>query len=166
MKVIVLTTSYPRSADDAAGTFVRDTVEHLRSSGIDVRVVSPASFPHFGIAYGDGIPGNLRRSPWKALLLPLFLLSFALAARRAARDADLVHAHWLPSALPALATRRPFVAQFWGSDGELAQRLPWAFGWLVRRARAVVCPSRALAELARSLGAREVEVIALGVDVP
>jgi len=166
VKILVLTTSYPRSADDAAGTFVRDEVEHLRASGVDVHVVSPASFPHFGIAYGDGIPGNLRRSPWKALLLPLFFLSFAVAARRAARDVDLVHAHWLPSSLPALATGRPFVAQLWGSDGELAQRLPWAFGWLVRRARVVVSPSRALADLARSLGAREVEVIALGVEIP
>lgn len=166
MKVLVLTTSYPRSADDVAGVFVRDAVDRLRGAGVEVDVVSPASFPDFGIAYGDGILGNLRRSPWKALLLPLFFLSFSLAARRAAREADLVHAHWLPSALPALATGKPFVVQLWGSDGELAQRAHWAFAWLVRRARAVVCPSRALADLARSLGAREVAVIAPGVEIP
>ena len=47
---------------------------------------------------------NLRAAPWKILALPLFLLAFARAARRAARDADVVHAHWLPIALPALAT--------------------------------------------------------------
>ena len=35
MKVVVLTTSYPRSADDVAGAFVRDAVEHLRDAGID-----------------------------------------------------------------------------------------------------------------------------------
>ena len=58
--------------------------------------------------------GNLRRRPWLALLLPVFLLLFARAARRAARDADLVHAHWLPSGLAALATRKPFVVQLWG----------------------------------------------------
>ena len=81
-----------------------------------VTVVSPASFRHFGIAYGHGIAGNLRRRPWLALLLPAFVLSFARAARKAARDADLVHAHWLPSALPALATGKPFVVQLWGTD--------------------------------------------------
>jgi phosphatidyl-myo-inositol dimannoside synthase len=166
LKVVVVTTSYPRSADDVAGVFVQDTVEQLRSAGLEVEVVSPASFPHFGIAYGHGIPANLRRRPWLALFLPLFLASFARAARTEARDADVVHAHWLPSALPALATRKPFVVQLWGSDAELAQRAPWAFRWLVRRARAVVCSSRALADAARELDAREVSLIAPGVDVP
>ena len=118
MRVAVLTTSYPRSADDVAGSFVRDAVEHLREAGVKVEVVSPATFRHFGIAYGDGIAGNLRRRPWLVLALPLFLLSYALAARRAARGADLVHAHWLPSALPALATGKPFVVQLWGTDAE------------------------------------------------
>ena len=81
MKVVVLTTSYPRGPDDVAGAFVRDAVEHLRGAGIDVLVVSPASFRHFGLAYGHGIVGNLRRRPWLVALLPLFLALFALAAR-------------------------------------------------------------------------------------
>ena len=104
MKVVVLTTSYPRHADDVAGHFVRDAVERVRAAGVDVEVVSPASFRHYGIAYGHGVLGNLRRRPWLVLLLPAFLVAFARAARRAASDADLVHAHWLPSALVALAT--------------------------------------------------------------
>src|SRR5438093_769548 len=88
MRVCVLTTSYPRSADDVAGRFVADAVEHLRAAGHEVDVVSPASFRHFGIAYGGGIVQNLRARPWLALLLPAFLVSFAAAARRTARDAD------------------------------------------------------------------------------
>ena len=134
VKVVVLTTSYPRDAGDVAGTFVRDGVEALRDAGVEVRVVSPASFRHYGIAYGDGIVNNLRRAPWKALALPLFFLSFARAARRAARGADVVHAHWLPSALPALATGKPFVLQLWGSD--VALRAPH------RPARAAHGPAR------------------------
>ena len=166
MKVVVLTTSYPRGPDDVAGVFVRDAVEHLREAGVDVEVVSPASFRHFGLAYGDGIVGNLKRRPWKALLLPVFLASYSLAARRGARDADLVHAHWLPSALPALTTGRPFVLQLWGTDVELARRARWAARRLVRRARLVLCPSQALAEDAQALGAREVRVVPSGVHLP
>lgn len=162
----MLTTSYPRDDDHVAGVFVRDAVERLRGAGLTVEVVSPASFRHFGIADGDGIVGNLRRSPWKALLLPAFLLSFARVARRAARDADVVHAHWLPSALPALATGKPFVVQPWGTDIELARRVPWLVRPLLRRARVVVCASAALAEEARRLGARDVRIVANGVDVP
>jgi glycosyltransferase involved in cell wall biosynthesis len=166
VKVVVLTTSYPRDGSDVAGLFVADAVEAVRARGIDVEVVSPASFRHFGIAYGHGIVGNLRAAPWKALLLPAFLVSFALAARRAARDADVVHAHWLPSGLAALATGKPWVLQVWGTDVELARRAPWLARPLVRSARLVVAASAALASEASDLGAREVRVIANGVEIP
>jgi glycosyltransferase involved in cell wall biosynthesis len=166
VKILVLTTSYPRDADDVAGSFVQDGVEALRATGVDVRVVSPATFRHYGIAYGDGIVNNLRRAPWKAVVLPLFLLSFARAARRASGDADVVHAHWLPSAVPALATGKPFVLQLWGSDVALARRLRPLARRLVRRAEVVVCASNALADDALALGAGDVRVVPSGVEIP
>ena len=166
MKLAVLTTSYPRPQDDVAGRFIADAVERLRASGVDVEVVSPADFPHFGLAYGSGIVGNLRRRPWLGLALPLFLLVFARAARRAARDADVVHAHWLPSGAIALLTRRPFLVQVWGTDVELARRLPWLARPVLRRARLVIAPSAALGNAARELGARDVRVIPGAVDIP
>ena len=98
--------------------------------------------------------------------MPAFLASYARAARRAARDADVVHAHWLPSALPAVKTRKPFVLQLWGTDVELARRVRWAARQLVRRARVVLCPSEALGQAARGLGARDVRVVPSGVTVP
>jgi glycosyltransferase involved in cell wall biosynthesis len=166
MRVTVLTTSYPRGPDDVAGVFVRDAVKHLRAAGVDVDVVSPASFRHFGLAYGHGIVGNLKASPWKAVLVPAFLASYALAARRSARTSDLVHAHWLPSALPALKTRKPYVLQVWGTDVELARRAPRLARRLVRRARVTLCPSEALATEAHALGARDARVVPSGVAVP
>lgn len=166
MKVLVLTTSYPRDEKDVAGHFVKEAVEHLRAAGVEVEVVSPASFRHFGLAYGAGVVGNLRRKPWLALLVPFFLLGYARAARRAARGADLVHAHWLPSALPALATGKPFVVQLHGTDVELARRVPRLSTTLLERARLVLCVSQELARAALELGAREVRVVAQGVDLP
>jgi len=166
VKVVVLTTSYPRAPGDVAGAFVHDAVVAVRSGGVVVDVVSPARFRHFGIAYGDGIAANLRRRPWKLVLVPVFLIAFARAARRAARDADLVHAHWLPSGLVARTTGRPFVVQLWGTDVELARRLPWLFRSTVRRARVVLGASEALAAAARELGGRDVRVVPAGVDVP
>jgi glycosyltransferase involved in cell wall biosynthesis len=142
VKVAVLTTSYPRTPEDTAGVFVARLVEAARAQGVEVEVVSPASFRHFGLAYGHGIVGNLRAAPWKGLLIPAFLVSFALAARRAARDADLVHAHWLPSALAGLATRKPLMVQPWGSDVALA---PWLARLVLPRARLVVGASPFLA---------------------
>jgi glycosyltransferase involved in cell wall biosynthesis len=166
LKVTVLTTSYPRRADDVAGLFVADQVRRIREQGVEVEVVSPESFRHFGIAYGAGVPGNLRRRPQLMLALPLMLAGFARAARRASRDADLVHAHWLPAGAVALATRKPFVVQVWGTDVELARRLPALARRVLRRARVVIAPSSALAEEARRLGARDVRTIPSGVDLP
>ena len=114
---------------------MRDAVEHVRAAGIDVEVVSPADFRHFGIAYGHGIVGNLRRRPWLVLALPLFLAGFVRAARRASRDADLVHAHWLPSGLVAALAGKPFLVQLWGTDVELARRAPWLARPILRRGR-------------------------------
>ena len=166
MRVVVLTTSYPRDERDVAGLFVRDAVEAARAQGVEVEVVSPASFRHFGIAFGHGIAGNLRRRPWLALLLPVFFFQYARAARRAAQDADLVHAHWLPSALAARSTGKPYLVQLWGSDVELARRAPWLFRPLVRRARLVLVASDFLADAARELGAREVRVVPSPVELP
>jgi glycosyltransferase involved in cell wall biosynthesis len=166
LKIVVLTTSFPRHAGDTAGRLVADAVERVRAAGVNVDVVPPAAFRHFGIAYGAGVMGNLRRERWRWTLVPAFLASFARAARRAARDADLVHAHWLPSGVVAMATGRPFVVQLWGSDVELARRAPRLARAVLARARAVICPSNALADEARLLGAREIAVIPSGVDVP
>jgi glycosyltransferase involved in cell wall biosynthesis len=166
VRICVLTTSFPRDADDPAGRFVADSVDDLRARGVEVVVCGPADFRHFGIAGDHGVVGNLRRAPWKLLLLPLAALSFVRAARRSARDADLVHAHWLFSAIPAACTGRPFVLQVWGTDLEIGARLPWLSRRLLRRARLVLAASSALAEQASRLGARAVRTIASGVAIP
>ncbi len=166
MKVVVLTTSYPRGPEDPAGRFVADSVEHVRARGVDVDVVSPASFRHFGIAYGHGIAGNLRARPWLVLLVPALLWSFRRAAKRAARGADLVHAHWLAAGAVAATLGKPYVVQVWGTDVELARHVRWLARPVLRRARLVLAASTALAQDARALGAREVRVMPSGVAIP
>ena len=163
MRVAVLTTSYPRWEGDPAGSFVAELVEAARAGGADVAVVSPASFEDFGLAYGHGVTGNLRAAPWKAALVPAFMTSFALAARREARGADLVHAHWLPSGVVGLLTGKPLVVQPWGTDLVLAGRLGQV---VLPRARLVVAASGFLADSARKLGARDVRVVPVPVRVP
>jgi glycosyltransferase involved in cell wall biosynthesis len=166
VKIVVLTTSYPSPEHPVAGTFVAAAVEAARGAGVAVDVVSPADVRHFGIAYGGGIAQNLRAAPWKVAFVPGFLASFALAARRAAADADLVHAHWIPSALAARATGKPYVLQVWGTDVELARRAPALARPLVRGARVVLAASSFLADAARELGAREVALVPTPVPLP
>jgi colanic acid/amylovoran biosynthesis glycosyltransferase len=164
VRVLVLTTSYPRGSHDAAGRFVADAVEQVRARGVEVDIVSPASFRHFGLAYGHGIVGNIRARPWLVLFLPAFLWSFRRAA--ASSRADLVHAHWLAAGAVAMTLGTPYVVQVWGTDVELARRVPWLARPVLRRARLVLAASHALADAARALGAREVRVVPSGVAIP
>jgi glycosyltransferase involved in cell wall biosynthesis len=164
VKIAVLTTSYPRSEQDTAGRFVADAVEHLRRRAVDVDVIGPEQFRHFGIAYGHGVVGNLRRRPWLALFVPALLASFVRAARRT--DGDLLHAHWIPAGWVAARTGRPYVVQVWGTDVELFRRVPRLARGVLRGARLVIAASSALADAARGLGAREVQVIPSGIELP
>ena len=163
MKVVVLTTSYPRVGMEHCGRFIADGVAHLREGGTDVDVVGPSSFRHFGLAYSDGVVRNVRKRPWAA---PLLVGSMARAVRRAAESADLVHAHWLQNAAPAALAGKPYVVTLHGTDIELAKRAPDLARPLLRRARAVIAVSNALADDARRLGAANPRVIPNGVAVP
>ena len=164
MRVAVLTTSYPRYPGDVAGRFVADAVDHVRRRGVDVEVIGPQEFRGYGLTYGHGVLGNLRRRPWLALFVPALLASFVRAARCV--DADLLHALWLPSGWVAARTGRPYVVQVWGTDVELARRAPRLARAVLRRARLVIAASTALADSARALGAAQVEVIPSGVELP
>ena len=164
MRIAVLTTSYPRFPGDAAGRFVADAVEHVRAGGVDVEVIGPEQFKHYGIAYGHGIVGNLRQRPWLAFLVPALLASFVRAARRV--EADLVHAHWLSGGWVAARSGKPYVVQVWGTDVELARRVPGLARRVLRGARFVIAASTELAGAAQGLGASAVRVIPSGVDPP
>lgn len=170
MRVVVLTTSWPRTESEFAGRFVADAVERLRERRVEVEVLAPgAGYDDHGLAYGGGMAANLRRRPWAA---PLMLLSMLRALRRAARRADVVHAHWLLTAVVARFGGRPFVVTLHGSgsagsfsDVELARRRPGLVRFLLRPAAAVICVSETVAAGVRAAGV-EVVVIPNGVRVP
>ncbi|CAN5322458.1 hypothetical protein BH18ACT12_BH18ACT12_23370 [soil metagenome] len=132
--------------------------------GVVVEVIGPEQFPHYGIAYGHGVLGNLRRCPWLALFVPALLAGFVRAARRV--DADLLHAHWIPAGWVAARSGKPYVVQVWGTDVELARRVPQLARRVLSGAELVIAASTALADSASVLGAREVRVIPSGVDLP
>ena len=131
-----------------------------------MEVISAQSFRHYGIAYGHGVLGNVKRRPWLGALVPMMIASFVHAARDAARGADLVHAHWLPAGWVAARTGKPFVVTLHGTDVELARRVPQLARAVFARAAAVVAVSNAIADTAGELGARDVRVIPNGIELP
>ncbi len=142
MKVLMVTTSYPRDSSDQSGIFVERLTHALAALGVaslvlapgdrrarredragSIRVVRFSYAPPFlmRLAYGaGGILENLRRSPALALLLPFFLCAMSLRLLRLARTCDLIHAHWLVSGLAALPAKwilgKRLVVTLRGSD--------------------------------------------------
>jgi glycosyltransferase involved in cell wall biosynthesis len=164
MRIVFLTTSWPRGPGDYAGRFLADLVERLRGRGLEVDVLAPGQgFSDFRLAAGAGVAANARKRPW---VVPPLLAAMSRAVRKAARQADLVHAAWLPNGLAAAVAGKPFVVTLLGTDVALAERAPALARPLLRRASVVIGVSRALTESAVRLGARDARFVPNGVDIP
>jgi glycosyltransferase involved in cell wall biosynthesis len=169
MRVAVFTTSYPRHEGDLAGRFVFDLVARLQVRGVEMDVVDYRDFGLTGSG-GPGLVASLRRRPW---LAPPLVASMVRSLRRAARDADLVHANWLAGAAVARFAGKPFVVTLHGSgtagrfsDLGLAEHSPGLVRRLLGPARATICVSPVLAEAMRSVGIENVHEIPYGVEIP
>src|SRR5947199_236684 len=96
MKICHATTSFQTAADPSAGLWVQELAAAQRELGYRVLVAHP---PRAGIL---GDLARLRRWPraiWAVVVL-------ARRLRIAARDSDVVHAHWWPTAVLAMCVTR------------------------------------------------------------
>lgn len=162
MKVCMLTTGFPRFAGDLFGSFVMELARELAAEGLDLEVVAPHQaglkrcetsagvrirrfrylFPTRWqlVAYGGGIPTNLKQSWVARVQVPFFLLGFFWRAFWQCRHSDLVHCHWTICGLVGyLATRwrrQPLVLSVRGSDIHLMEKgwMRWLnnkiYGWM------------------------------------
>jgi glycosyltransferase involved in cell wall biosynthesis len=169
LKVALFTTYYPRHDRDHAGLFVSDLVEEVSARGVEVTVVAPGVYNDYGLAYGVGVARNIKRRPWR---LPLMLFSALRALRKAARDADVVHIHWLLASPLGLLCGKPWVLTLQGTptagrfeDLVLLRNAGWLMGPIIRRAHAVICVSQRLTDAVCALGANG-QFIPNGTRVP
>jgi glycosyltransferase involved in cell wall biosynthesis len=143
LKVLFLTSSYPRSKDDSASVFLRYLANELASRNIEIHVLAPSAgkggkrmegkvtvhnFQYLPVrwqilAYGSGIVPNLKRSPWLWIQVPFFLASMIYSLIRVIRTEhpSLIHAHWIiPQGLIAILAkfffRTPVVTTGHGTD--------------------------------------------------
>src|SRR6266511_318019 len=157
-RVVFAAHAFPRHQGDLTGGFLLRRAEALEREGVDVQAVAPAApglpardrlrgvavrryryAPRRAetLAYTGGM--HLRAaSPTGALALAGLLAAGALALRRAAAGADLVHAHWwFPGGVQALAAgKRPLVTTLHGTDVRLARTRPAARAACARVLRA------------------------------
>lgn len=141
--VLVLASTYPRWRDDPEPGFVHELCRRLAArfhvialvpdapgadasgelDGVDVVRYRYAPRHFETLVNHGGIATNLRRSRWKWLLVPGFLIGQYVAARRLLkrRRVDVIHAHWLlPQGLIARRLKQiagvPYLVTSHGGD--------------------------------------------------
>ncbi|MBL0216893.1 MAG: glycosyltransferase family 4 protein [Myxococcales bacterium] len=162
MRIGVVTTSYPRTPTDPAGSFVAAHVHALRTLGHDVDVIAAGTRAGHDVVRipstlfeRGGAPDALERTPF-ALLGAAASFSTRLAAAVALRAHrwDSIVAHWLvPSAIAALPSRVPLLAIAHGGDVHTLRRMRLlgpVLHLLARRGAELVFVSEELRTLART----------------
>ncbi|MEA1972155.1 MAG: glycosyltransferase family 4 protein [Candidatus Cloacimonadota bacterium] len=128
--VLVLTTSFPVNENIGAGIHVLGKCKQLVKNGWKVHVLAPSHvrskkfevieginvkrFSYFfperyqKVAYGSGMPNNLKESTLAKIQLPFFFLSFLVNAIIYGKKCDIVHAHWFPAGLIGVFVKKIF----------------------------------------------------------
>jgi glycosyltransferase involved in cell wall biosynthesis len=137
IRVLVVSSSYPRLADDWRGRFIADLVSTLPQDDLAVRLwAPPGPLPERVVAatleeerawldrlsQAGGIAARLRTGRVGAFTAAWGLLRRLWHVYRR-EHVDVVHVNWLQNALPLVGTRRPLVVGVLGSDYGLL-RLP------------------------------------------
>lgn len=135
MKILVLSSSFPRYSGDFAGNFVYELTTRLKKYGFEVIILAPHDsgarfrenmegllvyrFPYFypysiqKLSYGSGISYNLKKTFLAKIQVPLFFLSELLGVIRIAKKEKIkiINSHWLmPQGLVGAVYKRFFGA--------------------------------------------------------
>jgi len=195
MKIQQLATSYPRYPGDHASIFLRHLGNCLVGDGHEIRFTVPAddssgerseagvmvnrvAYLPGGtrrLAYGHGIPDNLKSNPLLWFQVPFFLSGMLTATLLDAyrHRPDVIHAHWiLPMGLIGVIVGRlldiPVVVTTHGSDafGLRSRPATRLKRWTLKHCAAWTANSRQTADAlpVDSLGTRN-EIIPMGIDV-
>jgi glycosyltransferase involved in cell wall biosynthesis len=189
VKVLIITTSYPRNDIDMSGIFIKRLASAMLDAGVEVTILAPgdrnakARETNHGIdifrfvyaprvlmriAYGDGgIPENMKRRPWLFIILPLFILSMIIHAVILAGKCDIVHANWLQNgffSLPAKKIRKkPLVVTLRGSD--FRKNASVMFPFVIRGADALTTVNKKFGEELRTEFGCDVFYTPNGVEI-
>lgn len=192
MRILALTSVYPRAAQDTEVPWMRETIRRLHERGHQIEILAPAwrglrshqvdGVPVHRFRYApanleiltgeEGAPARIARRPWLQLLaLPYIVLGAWACLRRARRlRADVLHVHWpFPHglmALPAhLLTGVPILPSFYGAELLMSERKRWVRPLLrlvLRRAPFAIAISSFTAGRVATLGDVPIRVIPYG----
>ncbi len=151
----MLTTGFPRFKGDLFGQFILELAKELQAQGTTVEVIAPheAGIPfadkiegvqvrrfsymwplHWQcLAYGGGMPTNIKNSWLARLQIPFFIVAFWAYVRRISSNYQIIHCHWTPTGIIGhwAGSGRPLVLSVRGTDVKWMENR-W-LAWLNRR---------------------------------
>jgi len=197
-KLLVLASTYPRWKDDPEPGFVHELAKRLTdrfqvsvlcpgaSGAARAEVMDGVSIVRYRYAPASwqtlvnhgGMVANLKRHPWKWLLVPAFLLSMLLSLWREIRRSrpDVLHAHWIipqgfvAACLGFLGVRLPpLLVTSHGADLYTLRAWPLSAAkrYVARRAAKLTVVSEPMRQELLALGADDarISVQPMGVDL-
>jgi len=193
LKLLVITTGFPRFSGDLFGAFIYEQVTALCDRGVTLEVVAPheiglpkvekmgnINIKRFKymlperwqcVAYGGGIPTNIRKSWRTRIQLPVFIFGFLWGVFKQRVGFQVVHCHWTVSGLIAswvFSKHVPIILSVRGSDIKLFDNY---FSrvlnrYIISRMDCVVAVSNDLAHSLKNIGVKKerIKVIPNGVS--
>lgn len=159
MRVLFVSTSYPRDTGDWRGVFIHHLASALARSPLlrlsiwappgDVPlnadlVMTPGERRWLSeLMEAGGISHLMRTHGRRALLAPIKLVLMLRSVYRRRRDVDVYHINWLQCALPLPSNGKPALITVLGNDMKLL-RLPFMQSMLrrvARRRKVAICPN-------------------------
>lgn len=195
-KVLVLTSSFPRFEGDFSGNFIYDLVKEL-SKRFKIKVLAPSDnikwkdkvgnikVERFNycfrrlqrLAYGNGMPYNIKHNLLAKLQVPFFMLSYFLKSLRMSKEYEIINSHWLlPSGLIGALIKRikgkKHVTTVHSADLHILRRLPFKkmiMKFILRNCDIVTAVSNytkeAVLRLSDGKFKEKIKVLPMGVEI-
>lgn len=195
MRVVSLTTTFPRYKDDDVGVYVARLLVPLAEKLDELVVIVPSEmngseeqyaknlqvkrvrFWPFGrgsLVMGAGIPANIKENPIRLLQIPFLVCALLLALFRQKHKPDLIQANWISSGLIAwvykMITGIPYVITVRGTDSKFLKNkfLKVLVGPALRNAAKIISVNESFVELIGQIpgvSSDKIITIANGVSV-
>lgn len=159
MRVLFLSTSYPRDASDWRGIFIRNLVgAFARNRSIRLSIwAPPGELPesvssvtttkeaHWlaELMLAGGISHLMRSGSLRSKLAPLKLLTMMSSLYRRFFEVDVYHINWLQCALPLPNNGKPVLITVLGNDLKLLHMpmMRWFLRRVMRSRKVAICPN-------------------------
>ena len=193
MKVVSITTAFPRNENDVLIPWIIKLINLLKTKEVETEIFTSSycgrkseisnnikvfRFRYFfrkweKLSHDMSVPEKLKSNKLYFFVLPFFMLSGMLSARKFAKnnDFDLIHVHFpFPLALFGIAMKRvskkPLVMTCHGSEVNMAKKNPVfrkIFKWMLGYADSVTVNSTFMKnELSKIIQTKEIEIIPMG----